>query len=420
MNGVSKRFRKGELFDTLRDALPALAARLVGSSKRGAANSCAFWALQDISLAVGRGEALGIIGHNGAGKSTILKLLCGLLKPTKGTIEVNGSLSALIEVGAGFHPDLSGRENIYLNGAILGLSRAEVRRKFDQIVDFSGLADFLDTPVKRYSTGMYARLGFSIAAHIDPDILIVDEVLSVGDYLFQRRCMERMEEIVNRGAAIIFVSHNLDVVARFCDRAILLDHGRVLVEGAPQDVIAAYTDAARTVPSNPLAKDAFVSRLVVRGKDGPTVSFEPGDDAWIDVDVTANRRCERLSLTVYLRDHRNIDIFYASMLRLRLPSLTFHAGETKSFTIHLQLHLAGGAFHVGVVVYRYDIDMKSPTDDGVDATACKVYDDRYPMATLLVNSPVNVGSVANLYPEFQMNTEVTSKGRLRTLPEPIM
>ena len=160
MNGVSKRFRKGELFDSLRDALPALAANLVRRGNRINPSKHEFWALKDIAFSVGRGEALGIIGHNGAGKSTMLKLLSGLLKPTKGTIEVNGSLSALIEVGAGFHPDLTGRENIYLNGAILGLSRSEVRKKFDQIVEFSGLAEFLDTPVKRYSTGMYAAPRF--------------------------------------------------------------------------------------------------------------------------------------------------------------------------------------------------------------------------------------------------------------------
>ncbi len=185
MDGISKKFRKGELFDSLRDALPALAAKFLVRANGKAPTPREFWAVKDVSLAVARGEALWIIGHNGAGKSTVLKLLSGLLKPTKGTIEVNGSLSALIEVGAGFHPDLTGRENIYLNGAILGLSRTDVARKFDQIVEFSGIAEFLDTPVKRYSTGMYARLGFSVAAHVDPDILLVDEVLSVGDYLFQ-------------------------------------------------------------------------------------------------------------------------------------------------------------------------------------------------------------------------------------------
>ena len=163
MDGVSKRFRKGELFDSLGNALPALAAKLDGPDEESRCPSPReFWALKDISFSVQRGEALGIIGHNGAGKSTILKLLSRLIKPTSGMINVNGSLSALIEVGAGFHPDLTGRENIYLNGAILGLSRSEVAKKFDQIVEFSGLSEFLDTPVKRYSTGMYARLGFSV------------------------------------------------------------------------------------------------------------------------------------------------------------------------------------------------------------------------------------------------------------------
>jgi ABC-type polysaccharide/polyol phosphate transport system ATPase subunit len=401
MNGVSKKFRKGELFDSLRDALPAMAARLVGRSGGGAPSRHEFWALRDISFSVGRGEALGIIGHNGAGKSTILKILSGLIKPTKGTIEVNGSLSALIEVGAGFHPDLTGRENIYLNGAILGLSRAEVTRKFDQIVEFSGLSEFLDTPVKRYSTGMYARLGFSVAAHVDPDILVVDEVLSVGDFLFQKRCMERMNEILDRGSTIVFVSHNLHAVASFCTRAMLLDHGQSVREGDPHDVIGAYLELGRNrTTQDPQATRAFVSRLVIRDENGPRTRFDAGDDAWVDIDVTANRHCDRLSLAAYLRNEQNIESFYASTVRLRLPPVTLAAGETTTFTVHLKLHLAGGTFQLGTQVYRYDVNLTSGPD-GVP-TGWEMYDDRFPMGTLLVNSPNDVGGVANLYPEIEI------------------
>ena len=408
IDGVSKRFRRGELVDSLRDAVPALVSRLVGRSSSGSKKPQEFWALRDISFSVGRGEVLGIIGHNGAGKSTILKLLSGLMKPTSGTIDVNGSLSALIEVGAGFHPDLTGRENIYLNGAILGLSRGEVRRKFDQIVEFSGLSEFLDTPVKRYSTGMYARLGFSVAAHVDSEILLCDEVLSVGDYLFRKRCMDRMQEIVDSGSAVIFVSHDLDAISRFCTRAILLDRGRIVTRGTPKDVITAYFEAGKTQVGDLSKKQAFVSRVLIRGEDGPRVDFRAGEDAWLDVDVTANQRTEALSLTVYLRDSRNIDVFYASMLRLGLPPVALDAGETRTITVHLKLHLAGGAFLVGAAVSSYDREVH--TREGSDPGPFKVHDDRFPLCTILIKSPMDVGSLANLYPEIRIDAAPQTNG----------
>ncbi len=180
-NGIWKKFAMGEKFDSLRDLIPSLAKLLFSRNYRGELQKREFWALKDVSFQVRRGEALGIIGPNGSGKSTALKLLSGILKPDKGSLQLRGRLGALIELGAGFHPDLTGRENIYLNGAILGMKKSEIDKKFDEIVEFSELRDFLDTPVKRYSTGMYARLGFSVAAHVDPDVLLVDEVLSVGD-----------------------------------------------------------------------------------------------------------------------------------------------------------------------------------------------------------------------------------------------
>src|SRR5882762_615863 len=203
---VWKKFRRGERYDSLRDLIPAATRRLLSREKSVQLTSREFWALHDVSFQLRRGEAIGIIGPNGSGKSTTLKLLSRILKPDTGSVQVHGRMGALIEVGAGFHPDLTGRENIYLNGTILGMKRAEIDRKFDAIVEFSGLADFIDTPVKRYSTGMYARLGFSVAAYVDPDVLIVDEVLSVGDIVFQNRCLEKMNEIIRSGATVIFVS----------------------------------------------------------------------------------------------------------------------------------------------------------------------------------------------------------------------
>src|SRR5262245_59662134 len=184
-----------------------------------------FWAVRDISFDVSRGETLGIIGHNGAGKSTILKLLSSVTAPTLGEITIAGRLAALIEVGSGFHPELTGLENIYLSGSILGMRRSEITAKLDNIIDFAGVRDFIDTPVKRYSSGMYVRLGFSVAAHLEPDILLLDEVLAVGDASFQAKCLDRIRELQRAGTTIVFISHNLNAVKRLCNRLLLVEHG---------------------------------------------------------------------------------------------------------------------------------------------------------------------------------------------------
>jgi lipopolysaccharide transport system ATP-binding protein len=241
--GVSKKFRRGERHDSLRDLVPALAARLLGRQRGNGAEE--FWALRDVSFEVNAGEALGIIGPNGAGKSTVLKLLTKILRPTSGQIAVRGRIGALIEVAAGFHPDLSGRENVYLQGAIMGMSRAEITRKFDSIVTFSGIEAFIDTPVKRYSSGMNARLGFSIAAHLDPDVLLIDEVLAVGDAAFQDQCLTRMRELIGRGMPLVFISHNLPAVLDLCSRVIVLEGGQVVFDGTPGAAVREYRSRRR-------------------------------------------------------------------------------------------------------------------------------------------------------------------------------
>ena len=205
-----------------------------------AKRSTEMWALKDVSFEVKRGEALGIVGHNGAGKTTILKLLSSITAPTRGQITIRGRLAALIEVGSGFHPELTGRENVYLHGAMLGMRRSEIARKMDSIIDFSGVEKYIDEPVKRYSSGMYVRLGFSVAAHLDPDIVLLDEVLAVGDVAFQSKCLDRIAALRKSGGTIVFVSHDLASVYRLCDRAILLDHGRVLMDDAPRAVVDTY------------------------------------------------------------------------------------------------------------------------------------------------------------------------------------
>lgn len=199
-----------------------------------------FWALDGVSLEIPRGTTYGLIGHNGSGKSTLLKIIAGIHRPTRGTVTADGRVSALLELGAGFHPELSGRENIYLNGAILGLSKRRIDATFDQIVEFSGLGDFIDTPVKVYSSGMYVRLGFSIAVTLDPEILVIDEIVAVGDEEFQRRCFDHLHDLRRRGVTIIFVTHSMPLVQTMCDRAAWLEHGQLKAEGKPFDVVDAY------------------------------------------------------------------------------------------------------------------------------------------------------------------------------------
>ncbi len=201
----------------------------------------AFWALRDVSLAVAPGEVVGLIGANGAGKSTLLKILSRITPPTEGRVTLRGRVATMLEVGTGFHPELTGRENVYLNGTILGMRRREIEARFDEIVDFSGIERFIDTPVKRYSSGMYVRLAFAVAAHLEPEILLVDEVLAVGDADFQRRCLGKMRDVVkDEGRTIVFVSHNLSAIQRLCGRSYWIDSGRVAAEGSSQQVVAAY------------------------------------------------------------------------------------------------------------------------------------------------------------------------------------
>src|SRR4028118_88877 len=199
-----------------------------------------FWALKDISFEINEGDRVGFIGHNGAGKSTLLKILSRITEPTKGSIRIQGRVASLLEVGTGFHAELTGRENIYLNGAILGMSKVEITNKFDEIVDFAGVESFLDTPVKRYSSGMYVRLAFAVAAHLEPEILIVDEVLAVGDAEFQKKCLGKMQTVASEGRTVIFVSHNLTAVKTLCTRALLLKEGRSLIDGSIDKAIASY------------------------------------------------------------------------------------------------------------------------------------------------------------------------------------
>jgi lipopolysaccharide transport system ATP-binding protein len=249
VEGLSKLYEIGiakQRHDTLRDQLSDGFRSLFqrngkGASKEGVEKT--FWALRDVSFEIKSGDVVGIIGRNGAGKSTLLKILSRITKPTKGRADIHGRVGSLLEVGTGFHPELTGRENIFLNGAILGMKKQEIARKFHDIVAFADINRFIDTPVKRYSSGMYVRLAFAVAAHLEPEVLIVDEVLAVGDFAFQKKCLGRMSEVADRGRTVLFVSHNLAAVENLCNKVILLEGGQVVYSGTPAEVIKAYLNS---------------------------------------------------------------------------------------------------------------------------------------------------------------------------------
>lgn len=261
--GLRKRYRIGqrERYNALRDMVAnsmyapfrCLSSFIHASSGDGnhrrSPSGEWIWALKDVSFDVKRGEVVGIIGRNGAGKSTLLKIISRITKPTEGYVEIRGRVGSLLEVGTGFHSELTGRENIYLNGAILGMKKAEIDRKFDEIVAFAEIEKFLDTPVKRYSTGMYMRLAFAVAAHLEPEILIVDEVLAVGDATFQKKCIDRMSELAAQGITVLFVSHNMEMIPRLCSKVILIKHGQICMEGEPKAIIEKYL-AGEQIPAN--------------------------------------------------------------------------------------------------------------------------------------------------------------------------
>ncbi|WP_289296985.1 ABC transporter ATP-binding protein [uncultured Reyranella sp.] len=323
-----------------------------------------FWALRDVDFEIKRGEVVSIIGHNGAGKTTLLKILSRILEPTLGRVELNGRVASLLEVGTGFHQELTGRENIFLNGAILGMTRREVQARFDQIVDFSGVEKFIDTPVKRYSVGMYARLAFAVAAHLETEILFVDEVLAVGDSEFQKRCLDRMSAVANEGRTVLFVSHNLAAVAALTKRGIVLKGGQLLFDGPIDAAISRYS---ASLSKGKADRDwgrghhsAIVSADLLDAQGMPTDTYEPGTPFNLRVEVETTNM-PGLGLELQLRDANNLPVgFYSSSIfsQVALPS---EPGR-HVFTLSLQpLFLASGD-------YSFDIATNSLTivvDHGV-------------------------------------------------------
>ena len=358
-------------YDTLREKLGDGLRRLVRGGPAAPvlheSPTEEFWALREASLQIRQGEAVGLIGRNGAGKSTLLKIISRITEPTEGRLRIRGRVASLLEVGTGFHPELTGRENVFLNGAILGMGKAEIRAKFDQIVAFAEVAQFLDTPVKRYSSGMYVRLAFSVAAHLEPEILIVDEVLAVGDAAFQKKCLERMAEVSKLGRTIVFVSHNLGLVRSMCGRGILLQHGRVVSDGPVEPVVARYLDSFEPQVSADLLERrerrgtgrVRLSRLEIRDShDVLTNKVEAGRAVQFAFHATGRLPALTCSFTIYDSIGQPITCFDSALQpapRTQAPEGTTGIDGTAAFVCELgELFLTPGRYRINAALYCQD------------------------------------------------------------------
>ncbi|HLM06929.1 MAG TPA: ABC transporter ATP-binding protein [Blastococcus sp.] len=358
VSDVSKKFSL--------NANKSLKERLV-NARTTSEHKSEFWALRNIDLEIASGTSLGLIGHNGSGKSTLLKVIGGILSPTEGMVERRGRLAALLELGAGFHGDLTGRENVYLNASILGLSRATTDKYFDAIVDFSGIEEFLDTQVKFYSSGMYVRLAFAVAVHVDPEILLIDEVLAVGDESFQRKCLEKIRSFMREGRTIIFVTHALDLVRDLCARAVLLDHGVMQYDGAPTQAIRMIRDtwneeaeveaeaAAARAEAAPAGAATYtpmrISDVVITDGEGrPKDTFKPGDPFGVECTVTSDRRVTDWAVGIKIENHMDQNC-YASNTHLMNLQLEPIEGSRRVAFRYDSIPLVDGGYHVTLAAH---------------------------------------------------------------------
>jgi lipopolysaccharide transport system ATP-binding protein len=341
--------------------------RRVGKVLKGEANAASeltqeFWALKDISFEIKHGEIVGIIGHNGAGKSTLLKILSQITEPTTGYADIFGRIGSLLEVGTGFHPELTGRENVYLNGSILGMRRSEIDRKFDEIVDFAEIDQFIDTPVKHYSSGMYVRLAFSVAAHLEPEILLIDEVLAVGDVGFQKKSLGKMENVSQQGRTVIFVSHNMNALQRLCPQSILLNHGRLVIQDNTSKVIEQYLTDVSSKSSGPRQSiDLSKQRREGTGKvkfesvsysgDLPSLNYHPYTNGPLEINLNlvAKSVCSVGSVAVVVFDRYGTKLVNADTLSLG-KSIDLRQGLNLLKLRMNQLHLNPGVYIIGLWV----------------------------------------------------------------------
>lgn len=308
---VSKKYLIGENknFPTLRDKLVELPRRIFQGPKK----SQEYWALKDVSFEVKKGEVVGVIGRNGAGKSTLLKILARITEPTEGRVTMYGRVASMLEVGTGFNPELTGRENIYLNGAIIGMTKAEIRAKFDEIVEFSGVGKFLDTPVKHYSSGMYVRLAFAVAAHLDADILLVDEVLAVGDAEFQKKCLGKMSSLADSGRTVLYVSHDLRSINNLCQKVIYLENGKNILFGSKDKAINKYSDSNTTISSITYKKNNLPLQItkVMLNNNGKEGSYNYSEKIAFSIDLESRQKNQRIYLGIEIVSSTENVIIYA-------------------------------------------------------------------------------------------------------------
>lgn len=330
----------------------------VNHSPRGKSDRT-FWALDDLSFEIKQGDRIGIVGHNGAGKSTLLKIISRITEPTKGEIKIRGRVASLLEVGTGFHPELSGRENIFLNGAILGMGKAEIARKFDEIVAFAEVEKFLDTPVKRYSSGMYVRLAFAVAAHLEPEILVVDEVLAVGDIAFQKKCLGKMEDVGKAGRTVLFVSHNMATLERLCPKALVLNHGQLMFQGAAEEGLKLYMDQFGQ-PTATSATSASYSEFHKMGLCEPTVELkENGENLDLEVSITVESQQEQqgvgISLSLFTQTGTRVAGIGPRLHRQMLPAFKGKLMQKFLFSA-IDEKLAGGDYFISLTLRRPQIE----------------------------------------------------------------
>lgn len=397
LHNVSKRFALHRRRN-LRDIIGSLTGRRNGKRDE-------FWALREVTFQASRGEVVGLIGRNGAGKSTLLRLIAGIFPPSSGTMEIRGQVAPMLELGTGFHPLLTGRENIHLNGALLGLSRTEISHRLDRIVEYAGLGSFIDLPINQYSSGMLARLGFAVATQIPSDILLVDEVLAVGDMSFRNKCLETMQAFAQEGKLIFFVSHEMQMVRMMCTRTILLDHGYVVADGTPKEVVdiyhalvaeesaaggqrLGYKDVSELVGVERYGSgEARILEVEVLGSDGkPKRVFESGEPARIRVLVRFDVDLDHLLVGITIRNWQGIDMYMTNSVWQGIDLGKKRSGEVWTFYFDQEMWLNQGVYSIGVAVSQFfGQDRVKRLDWIADVVQFSVY------------SPYMMGGYANLH-----------------------
>ncbi len=388
-DNVSKRFSKGFISDSLRDALIKPFKGIFSKDRDSASKeNNEFWALKDVSFEVKPGEVLGIIGPNGSGKSTSLKLLSRILRPDQGRVLVNGRVGAMIELGAGFNPDLTGKENVFLNGSILGMKKEEIQERYDEIVEFAGIQKFMDMPVKWYSSGMYARLGFATAAHTNPQVLLVDEVLSVGDISFQKKCIDKMHKFKKDGIPVVFISHNMQAIASLCTKLILLKSGVLISSGPTEEVLADYLKNYGSSSKNGATGNIILHNGLLFSELGDKRSlFKSNEKGYVEFCIGFKDDFQKIYVSLFVRKKDGTRVFGLDTTRFFGKHLSVEKGQNISFKIQLTFNLVPGEYVVGTSVF----DVSGPRKELL------IYSETF--ANVLVEDSIGYYGIAHLEPK---------------------